>query len=89
MSKEFMRISYNGAIIDVYGDTVWVAYETEDDIVEHQYDLKQFLVPVEEGTRIRIEIVMSERILPPLSKDDDDIDLRIRRKNVIHGPHTF
>ncbi len=92
MADILMKIAYDGAVVHRFGDEVVVAYETEDDIVEHRYVREQFIdgeLP-EEDERVSVEIVLKRRELPPLTGEDDEmLDLRSHRKNTIQGPHTF
>lgn len=86
-----MKCTYLGVVRDRLDDHVVVAFETEDDIVEHRYLREQFIgehLP-EEGTRLLVEISLIEEPPPPAREEDDLIDLRCKRENLVEGSDTF
>jgi hypothetical protein len=89
-----MRESQEGVVTGVYSDSVLVAYETEDDIVEHLYGRHQFVdsrLP-ELGTFVSAHtyLIKGPRPEDEFSREcDDELDLRVKRKNLIEGDDTF
>ncbi len=90
--------SYPGIVEASFEDSATIVFETNDDIVEHVYERDQFLndkIP-EEGQRVRVCFYLSNiRDIETVEqsevsdREDDYLDLRSHRKNVVKGPHTF
>ena len=92
-AKHLMDITYKGAVRSSYGDEVVIAFETEDDIIEHTYVRSQFIdkkLP-EVETRVVIHLSLVEDKEEPIEElgEDDLIDLRVHRKNLTEGDDTF
>ncbi len=89
MGRLLMSMTYNGCVEHIFDDQITVMYETEDDIVEHQYLRDQFVNAPEEGDKVTIQVMMRVVDVIPTPDGDELIDLRSHRKNVTKGPHTF
>lgn len=89
---------YSGIVEASSEDSATIVFETDDDVVEHLYEREQFTdgkIP-EEGQRVSVCFYLSELQeveVAELPKDwdteDDFIDFRSRRKNVVKGPYTI
>ena len=87
-----------GAVRESFGDSVVIAFETDDDIIEHTYERQQFLegkLPDEEE-RVKVCFYLSYtgEVQGPvlegtMETEDDLIDLRVHRKNLVEGSDTF
>lgn len=89
MAKLLMSMTYNGCVEHIIDDQITVVYETENDIVEHQYLRDQFVNAPKEGDKVTIQVMLRVVDVIPTPDGDELIDLRSHRKNVIKGPHTF
>lgn len=87
-----------GAVRESFEDSVVIAFETDDDIVEHTYERDQFLngdLPLEEEkVKVCFYLSYTGEVQGPVPEgtietEDDLIDLRVHRKNRIEGPDTF
>ena len=87
-----------GAVRESFGDSVVIAFETDDDIIEHTYERQQFLdgdLPVE-GEKVTVCFYLSYTgEVQDLARrgttdtEDDLIELRVHRKNLVEGSDTF
>ena len=89
-AKHLMHITYKGAVVALFGDDVVIAFETEDDIIEHTYVRSQFIdkkLP-EVETRVVMQLSLVEDREEPIEELGED-DLRVHRENLIEGDDTF
>ena len=92
MKRTFMDVTYTGVVRDTFRWHVVVVFEAEENIVEHTYTKDQFIdgeLP-SEGTRLECHLTLTEPDDPVVDPSlDDEIDLRVHRKNMAKPPYIF
>lgn len=83
--------TYSGEVVHLEDDEVVVAYQMDDDIVEHTYVASQFIKGGTPSTGESVEVFVSVAVKPPEDADEaENINFQPRkRKNVVSGPEEF